>query len=88
MRTMSSAEVIGRLAVLEWEDADEMTNTAPDKRSDLGAKQNQNVPTSTPEFIRRAKQVPRASPYTKVLCKFWNGEYEVLAPPPPCHLHK
>ncbi len=80
---MSSAEVIGRLAVLEWEDADEMANTAPDKRSDLGAKQDQNVPTSTPEFVRRAKHDPRASPYTKVLCKFSNGEHEVLPSPPP-----
>jgi hypothetical protein len=83
MRTMSSAELVGRLAVLEWEDANEMTNH---QRSNLYAKQNQNVPTSTPEFIRRAKQDPRASPYTKVLCKFCNGEHEVLAPP--CYLNK
>jgi hypothetical protein len=75
---MSSADVIGRLAVLEWDGADEITNTAAKKLSDLGEEENQNVPTSNPNFIRRAKQDPSASPYTKVLCKFSNGEYEVL----------
>ena len=78
MRTMSSAAVLGRLAVLEWEDADEMR--AKSETFIRGGQEDkpQDVPASNnPDFVRRAKPDPNASPYNKVLCRFSNGEYEV-----------
>ena len=76
MRTMSSAAVLGRLAVLEREDADEMR--AKSETFIRGGQEDkpQDVPASgNPDFVRRAKPDPNASPYNKVLCRFSNGEY-------------
>ncbi len=78
-RTMSSVEALGLHEGSNWDDVDVIMATTGNKpesiiMSEVG---QHNVYTDS---IKPAKQDPDASPYTKVVCRFNDGEYAVHSP--------
>ncbi len=79
MRTTSSSEILGKSEKFEWDDPHGMKTTTAfsNKRSIMGMVGRLKVFTN-PKMGEGAKLDSNASSYIKVLCRFSDGENEVL----------